>query len=383
MITAEIIVDTRTKGAKGYPLKVRVYCSNIQKHRYIALKMYQKGKKLMLTPQVSERSQELIEQVEYCNSLGLDLENAITAIKKGGKKQAKGLLQTIDISIKERKDRGMSTSALKAIKREFENYIGQDIPMTVVDYMWVRDFITYKKKMGTGEGGISYYIRTASTLFNEFQRDKENPFKGHRIKRKRTTVLKLPTWEHIRLLDSFEPQGRNSANNRNTLKKVHLFKFQIHIGGHYISDLHQIEVKNERIVFQRFKNRSKEGGGELIDNQLTDYAKWFIGEYGLDWFPETELQRRYFRNNYNKTLQRVSNQLGIEPKLESSTPRYLFRTAGGECRAFEFAVNQLMGHKPPREKEISYGYQRRLPNRLIDEEHNRILEHIFHSPKTL
>lgn len=379
LITAEIIADTRTKSNKGYPLKIRAYCSKVQKHRYIALKRYQLPKKLKIDNFVLERNILLQKEVEYCNKMGFDLETSVETIKTGVEDKVNvSLFKYTELTIKEREERGMSKTAYEDVLREFKNF-SRDVPINAVDYNWVKSFITHKKKMGTGEGGVSYYIRTASAMFNEAVRQgavDSNPFKGHKIKRTRTTVLELPNWDDIRKLQDYEPKTSTMSNRANMKRAADLFLFQIHIGGHYVSDVGNLNPKNNRIRFQRFKNRSKEGGGMLVDNNLSEYAKSFINKYGLDWIPSPENKYRFtnFRKNYNRTLGRISKHLDIEPKLETSMPRYLFRTAGGESRASEFAIYQLMGHKPP---GISYGYQNRLPNDILDEEHQRILDYIF------
>jgi len=380
MIEAEIILDPRNKSKNGYPLKVRIYCTKVKKHKYVALKKYQSTKKLKVDDYVSERGQLLQKEIDYCNLNRFDLYKTRELIKDGLpiNHSSTTLLEYIDESIRERADRGMSINTLEMVRKQFY-YYSKDLPISQVDYDWVRHFITYKKKSGTGDGGISVYIRTASSLFNEAIRrgvvDK-NPFIGHNIKRKRTTPLVLPKFDDIKRLSEFE--GYGNKNQKFNMKRVaDTFCFQIHIGGHYLSDvgnLDESKIKDGRVVFQRYKNRSKEGGGELIENRLTDFAKGYLDKYGF-WFPHpTSSSFKNYRDSYNKTLKRISLKLEIEPGLKSSMPRYLFRSAGGQSRASEHAIYQLMGHKP---QGVSFGYQSKLPFAMLDEEHQRILAFIF------
>lgn len=380
MIEAEIILDTRKKSKNGYPLKIRVYDTKVQKHRYIALKKYQNTKKLRVDSEIAKRERSLQKEVDYCNDNGFNLDISKKLIKNGiPQKQNLMLFEFIEMMLKEKEDREMSLSATETFRTEMENF-SDDIPLKHIDYNWVGSYITHKKKSGTGDGGVSHYIRTGSGLFNEaILRGyiESNPFRGHKVKRKRTKPLILPDIEDIRKLVGFEGYG-NKAQKANMVKVARSFLFQIHIGGHYFSELANLEeekFKKGRIVFQRFKNRSKEGGGELVDNMLSDFAKAYIEEYGV-WIntPQSERRLKQLRDNYNKTLERISLRLDITPKLNSSMPRYIFRSAGGQSRASEFAIHQLMGHKP---QSVSFGYQERLPYDILDAEHQRILDWIF------
>lgn len=379
MIKAEIILDTRTKRSEGYPLRIRVYCTKIKKHLYIALKKYQTTKKLRLDPFIAQRQELLHKEVEYCNLNRFDLTRSRDLIKDGlPLPKGQSIFNYLDEVIQEREDRGMSKDSFIRLKKEL-SYYTKDIGLKEIDYNWVSNFITYKKKSGTGEGGISHYIRTASTVFNEAIRrgyvDK-NPFTGHRIKRKRTTPLVLPTFDEVRLLANFEGYG-NKTQKANLKKVADTFILQIHLGGHYISDLGQLSehnIKNGRVKFQRFKNRSKEGGGEVVDNMLTDYALEYFAKYGF-WIKNPSSSGfKNFRDGYNTTLRRIAKKLEIDSGLRSGMPRYIFKTASEECRARRSVTKKLMGHA---NEEVDEGYIGRLSYELIDEEHNRILSSLF------
>ncbi|BFP39551.1 hypothetical protein FGF1_03960 [Flavobacteriaceae bacterium GF1] len=410
MIEAEIILFTRDRTSKGYPLKVRVYCTNVQNHRYVALRKYQNGKKLRIDHFVTERTETLRKEVDFCNEMDYGLDKAQKTIREGipGDNKAeimvlehrlktlktrttKTFVELIDDDIKRRRDENKSIAALESLRREILNY-DPDVSLYEVDFVWVRDFLTYKRRTtkseNGGEGGISYYVRTASTLFNDAIKMKlvpENPFKGHRIKRKRTKKRIVQDFTDIRRLLQYQPiKARNRTNIRNMNTRVNLFLFQLNIGGHYMSDVASFkwtDIKKGRLVFQREKNESKEEGGELIDNMLTPYALWFIDRYGtpqservFDWIPENKYTE--WVKLYNKTLKRISNEMEISPKLESTSPRYIFRSAGGESRAHNLAIKQIQGHKFD---GISEGYQGRFSNGFVDEEHQRILDFIFSS----
>lgn len=62
MISAEIILDTRKLGNKGFPVKIRVY-DDLEKlqspHKYVNLKIYQPGPTLLLDSKLRKRQSEL------------------------------------------------------------------------------------------------------------------------------------------------------------------------------------------------------------------------------------------------------------------------------------------------------------------------------------
>ncbi|KQC34008.1 hypothetical protein AAU57_12200 [Nonlabens sp. YIK11] len=378
MIEAEIILDTRRKSDKGFPLKIRVYDSKQKKHAYISLRQYQATKKIKITEYIANRERQLQKEVVYCNENGFGLALSKELIKSGiPKKVTKSLSDYVDLFIQEKIDRGMSVDHFKAFQKEF-GYMFPDVPIKEVDYNLVAQFITRKKKSGTGDGGISHYVRTGSTIFNEAVRRgivDNNPFSGHRIKRKRTTPLILPTLEQVRKLALYDGYG-NKAQKANQKRVADTFLFQIHIGGHYISDLGQLSddnIKDGRIVFKRYKNRSKEQGGELVDNMLSDFSKAYLDKYGL-WFKHPEDSGfKNFRDNYNTTLRLISKRLEIE-NLRSGLPRYIFKTASEECRARSVVVKKIQGHKF---QAVDEGYIGRLSYDLIDQEHQMILDYIF------
>src|SRR5690606_24071128 len=86
MISAEIILDTRRKTKKGYPIKIRVYDSVAYKNGlkcrdYVNLKVYQDSEVLKLTSDLKRRDLDLIRQVEFCNTNNLNLIESLEIIK--------------------------------------------------------------------------------------------------------------------------------------------------------------------------------------------------------------------------------------------------------------------------------------------------------------
>lgn len=80
MITASVILDTRRKTKKGFPVKIRV---TKKISRYIPLKIYQKSKKLKITPEIKHRQLKLIQEVNFCNQNRLNLSDSLKIISEG------------------------------------------------------------------------------------------------------------------------------------------------------------------------------------------------------------------------------------------------------------------------------------------------------------
>lgn len=410
MISAQIILDTRRKSKKGYSIKIRVYDGKL--HKYISLKQYQEAKKLKLTPWLRKRDAQLIDEVEFCNANNLDIIAAIEVIKQGlpdsvdnkilaleqqisqlRKSVGIGLIEFFDIIILEKERSGASTLAFERTRNQLNNYLlGEDININLLDYEWVQKFIIYKRSQGCGDGGLSYYIRTAGTVFREAKKRKslniiiDNPFAGHNISRKRKKDIDGHTFEDLKKLLSYEPNRNTSNINKEKLIRcVDLFLFQFSIGGQDYADIAALRwssIQKGRIRFKRFKNRSKSGGGPLIDIKLSDFAKSVIDKYGdketdriFSFIPDPS-RDSYIdsRRQFWKSLQSISKSLDISPSLRTKTPRYVFRTTGGELLIDSYIISKLQGHTL---EGVSFGYQGTIPYNVLDKEHEKILAKVF------
>src|SRR5690606_24015886 len=261
------------------------------------------------------RGRNLEDEVKYCNDRNLGIDAAIEVISKGRglakereifmlqqrlnelKKDSRiGIMEFFDVFIKEYEEGGLSVANYNVTKSQFQKYIGkgEDVPINSIDYEWLRGFIVFKKKQAkrdkkSNTAGINRYLSDLRTVYFEAQRrtslgiNSGNPFEGL-IEKSGRRNIKLPSPDQVRKLINFERQKfTRKAHVPVMQKKIDLFLFQIAIGGHYLSELAILkweDIKDGRVQFHRYKNRTKRGGGEYVDNKLSGFALWVIDKYG-------------------------------------------------------------------------------------------------------
>lgn len=302
-----------------------------------------------------------------------------------------GILEFFDIMIAEKKQKRESIRFYEKTKDQFETYLVKDVPLNVIDYTWLNNFILYKKQQGTGDAGIMAYLRTLRAVFKEAQKrpylnvKKENPFVGVIKTIASNKVYEFTTTDFKKLLNYTPHKFTKKTVIEQNKRAVRLWLFQFVIGGHDIVDVANLSwknYKNNRLQFKRYKNRNKPNGGVVVNNKVLPYAKWFIKHYatpenermfGFIPAPENETRYRTFRGNYLRTLKTVSKSLNLTTAINSKTPRYVFRTLGGELLINDLILMQLQGHKPT---GVTFSYQNSLPTSVIDVHHKAIVERV-------
>lgn len=408
MIRGEIILDSRYKTKNGYPLRLRLYDGKV--HRHIHLKMYQQKPKLERTQEVKRKEFEIEENLEFINKNGLDINSAMELIGSGKMSRELeimllqkrlselqgesgiGLLEFIDIRVKEKRQVGESVRSYLQLKRVVKDYLflRNDVPINEINYEWLIGFINSKRATGA-KRGVNTYLRGIRAVYKEAQRreslgiKRDNPFLGliNVSGKKEVPDIKF---EDFKKMMVYEPPKSTTERNFEIIKRnIRLFMFQIAIGGHDYADVANLKwsnIKNGRIKFKRFKNRNKPNGGEVVDNMLSEFALSVIENYGtknnqrvFSFIPDPNQEKVYaeYRNRVNRSLKKVCENLGIE-FVTSKTPRYLFRTYAGELLIDTIAIMQIQGHSP---QGVSFNYQRALPYEVIDCEHQKVLQLVF------
>ncbi|KZS41925.1 hypothetical protein AWE51_00315 [Aquimarina aggregata] len=427
MIEASIIVETKRKTAKGYPIKIEVYSK--RKYKYIGLKKYQNSKTLKIDSEIANRLSNLEKEVEYCNKLNLDLDSSVEIIQKGLNNNPEleifllkqriqqiqndsgiKFLEFFDTRIHELEELSKSTKAYKETRTQVKYFLEyeneKDVLINNIDYEWLNSFIRFKKTTTKkGAGGVNFYLKKMRAVYKEAQKreslniKKDNPFLG--IINNTTTkevidisiedIKKLfPLLEEYKL---FTEEGVKLDNNTGITKKnalsriraIELWLFQIALGGFDFADITNLKWKNinkTRISFKRYKNRNKPNGGPTVDNLLSHYALYVIEKYGdktneniFSFIPSLDTEHyTEFRNNISKILSRVSEKLEFKEKIKTKSPRYIYRSLSGELLIDTLVIMQIQGHKP---EGVTYKYQRKLPYNVIDKEHKKVLQIIF------
>ncbi|HET8735913.1 MAG TPA: phage integrase SAM-like domain-containing protein [Pricia sp.] len=390
MISITAILDTRSEAKNGYPVKIRVYCDILQKHRYCRTGMFQKGNRLKYTSRVLGSISEAEERAEYCNSNKLNLEKSVEIVRKGIPKTSLNLnfLEYMDRMADERKEIGMGYKHFHETKAQILNFTGGDFPINDIDRNWVESFKVYKLKYGKGRGGVSYYLRTMRSVFKKAQLlegvRRDNPFLGM-IKQSRSKRPPMHTPNDLKKLFSFAPKEGTSNRAKSIMERnIDIFLFQFAIGGHDYADIANLkwtDVRHDRVRFYRFKLRNFDSPGEFIDNPLSPFALGAIGKHGtpdeervFGWIPDPRTERyTEFTKSTGRSLGRVCNTLCID-RLGTKSTRYLFNSFAGEIGIRRTVIEQIQGHKSD---SISGLYARRFPNKIIDAEFKKVWDLVF------
>jgi len=417
MIRAELILDTRTKSKKGYPVKIRVYDNINQKHKYIALKIYQENSELKFDSFLRKRASDLDDEVKFCNDNLYAIDDAIDVISNGiplskdeidieiellekrleilrakkGIKHSIGFIAFTDVLISERKKLKLPsvsyTSTKNAVKRFLENK--EDVPLNEITSEWIKDFDLFYKDLGTKDSSIHTYITVLKAIFTEAQSreslniKKENPF--YRLR----NFKRIKKESELTIQDLISMYNLDTSKVKENIKRsIDIYLFQFSIGGHDLIDVANLKwsnIKDGRIVFKRYKNRFKKYEGEEVNNMLSDFALRVIEKYGdvnskriFSFIPDPEtdiVKYRYFNNTTNiSTFKIVKKIINSENNFTTKSTRYLFRTIGGNLLIDSYIMMLLQGHTP---QGITFGYQGAINHEVQDKEHQKILDLVF------
>ena len=390
MIKATIILDDRRKTAKGYPVKIRC------KRTYINLGIYQATKKLKRTPEIIDREIKLVNEINYCNKNNLTFEESLEIFKNGinddlqiyllekklaalKEKTNVGILEFYDIIIQEKIEKKEAVYFYQQMRQQLENFIITDEPINNINYEWLNAFLIYKKN---APSGVMAYLRNLRAVYKEAQRrnsyhiKKDNPFLGI-IKTIKAKDVPEVTLKDFKKLFSYKPKESTSKVNAYKMQRnIDLWLFQYLIGGHDLADVANLKNVGKRVKFRRYKNRNKPHGGEQVDNLLVPYAKEIYQKYdGFKFLPHpSDPKYRNWRHNYNRSLATISKDLELTSILKSKTPRYVFRTFAGESAVDTVVLMQLQGHKA---QEVTFSYQRKLSNKVIDKQLLRMAQKVL------
>ena len=279
-------IDTRRKAKKGYPIKLQIYCSLTQQRKYIHTKRYQQSK----SRRTAEAQQELSKLLNRLEPLrDLELQEALPLLQKEGdlevlamKVKLEKIIPFVDFYeftrglIKEKKLQGMDTKAFEAAIREVKGFMdNKPFGLNDITYSWVQKYKLFKIERGTGNGGISYYLRTLRTIHNEgIKRDMGvmdiKPFTG--------LITNSPSPEHlrknwdledIRALLRFRHPNATKATRENMQRVIDIFMFQIAIGGHDLIDVANLKWSNIKKIGLSFRGIRIETNPMVEDGSIT------------------------------------------------------------------------------------------------------------------
>lgn len=405
MITANLILDTRTRAKKGHPVKILV--SGYSRTRMTGTGIYSDKDYWIngLIPKHPQhktylkRQSALIQEVEYCNEKRLSFEDSLEVIKNG--------VRTSEISILERRLEELKRDTPKALLfdfwktrmleltkegksvrahigafNQFSKFLTPDFQLNSISYETLRDFRNFKYTEGCNNGGIATYMRTLRTIFLEAQRRESlnvkqgNPFRGAIPETVTRENVQLSKDEFKRILSFVPNKNSNPEHAFIMMRRVYVWLFQLYIGGHDFVDVARLtdkNIKNGRVIFKRHKNRNKKGGGLTVNNILIPKALEILEEFGSKkgrLFPFIPLDGyEGYRKNTNRALKNISEQLELEHVIRSKSPRYIFNQWAKDSGCDFLSLKQVQGQKVP---DVSMRYSSSLKNEMVDEVIKRV-----------
>lgn len=411
MFTVKLVLDKRSKSKKGYPVKIELYDKKTKTQKHRSTGYFQDREKLRSSPELTRLLHNYQDRVDYCNKHRLLLQEALVVFENGydgddekeiaflrerllklEKRQRIDFEDFVQQIIEERELKGGSVRHFKEAVAQIQNFVG-DISLDIneISYEFLKRFEAYKRRTSKGNGsGIKKTVRTLRTVYNEAKRRGKihdltvDPFDGLDIKVERVQISEQWKLADIKKLFDFVPKESTSkASQANMERVIDIFLFQIAIGGHDLADVANLkwkDIKTGRIKFQRFKLRSH-SSRIWVDNFLSDFAIQVIEKHGtpkvervFSFYADPRLDKYRKQNGYQlKTLNRITKTLGI-PKIGTKSPRYIFRSLGGQLGINELLINQLMAHKPG---NVSNRYQQDLSFQAQDDAHRQILKMLF------
>lgn len=425
MISAELILDTRRLGNKGFPVKIRVY-DDLEKlqspHKYISLKIYQPGPELILNSKLRKRISDLDKEVEFCNDNLYRLNEAVNLIingipeddidieiallekrlellrKKKGVQYSIGLIKFGYQLIEERKIIEKPILAYENTLKAVAKFLfpTEDIALNLINKEWINSFDLYLKQNKLKDSTIYTYISMVRAIFKEAQSreslhiKKDNPFLNLRVYKTEKVSVELTIDDLIKIknlpLENIQTKSYLGQLGIKQLADIYLFQFAI--GGHDLIDVANLKwsnIKNGRVKFKRYKNRFKKSTGEEVDNMLNEFALSIIEKYGdkkndrIFTFlsdpisNESGYKQQVMQfNRYGYKI--IAQHIGSKNVFKTKSTRYLFRTEGGNLLIDTYLMMKLQGHTPA---GITFGYQGALNYDVQDREHQKILDLVF------
>ncbi|MGE5944083.1 MAG: phage integrase SAM-like domain-containing protein [Flavobacteriales bacterium] len=348
----------------------------------------------LLLPKILDYKAKCIK-IDYGDYSPEEAKNILFDIKDASNDESKQamFLDFFDIRIKEKKAKGESHESYSDVKKIILKYIDPktDIPINAITYEWLNAFILYAISTTRCEmGGAMSYLRTMRAVYKEAQRrtslkvKQDNPFLGIMKTPTPKAVIEI-TPNQLKLDTEYKSNTTNKKSAAVSERNFKLLLFQFYIGGHDLADVALLkwkQIKNNRVVFRRYKNRNKTNGGPLVDNKLFAEALNIIEAYGnketdrvFSFIPspiKNQKEYSYFRRTYNRSLEAISKNKNLPEYLKSKSTRYLFRTYSGELLIHNLIVMKLQGHTP---EGITYNYQGSISYQVMDDAHRKIIDY--------
>lgn len=275
-------------------------------------------------------------------------------------------------------------TALRALKR-FIN--GRDLKFYEINLDFLNRFEIQHLKKGKSYNGLSVYLRSIRSLFNQAIKakivDQElYPFKSYEIKsvKTRKRAISLEAIERIEALQ-YQP-GHPLFNTRN------YFLVSFYCRGMTFADLAHLKRSNiidGRIYYQRMKTDKPYNVKILPQIQL------ILNHYVINKEPEDYLfpiirrdtadhqyqSLKWARKRYNKKLELLAKECNIQEHLTSYVSRHSFATRAKNLGIATASISDMLGHGDIKTTQV---YLDSLPNDMLDNLHEQVISKAKNTP---
>lgn len=257
----------------------------------------------------------------------------------------------------------------------------EDIPFARINYQFLRRFEAFHLGKGNSLNGLASYLRSIRAIFNKAIKsgivEKElYPFDAYKIKTEPTEKRALD-WEFLKKLIELQLEpGHILFNARNYFVASYMMY------GMNFKDMAYLkpsDIQNGRINYRRKKT------AKLYDIKVTKNLEAILSYY-LKKSSDTgyifPILRReslagqhkdvlWARKRYNKKLDLLAKECGIDKKITSYVSRHSFATQAMLQEVPINAISAMLGHSSLKTTEI---YLKSLPSNVLDDYNTRILE---------
>lgn len=261
--------------------------------------------------------------------------------------------------------------AMSALKK-FSNK--KEVKINEVNYDFLKRFETFHlSKENNTLNGLASYMRTIRAIFNKgikgkFIEKEAYPFADYKI-RTTPTAKRAIDRNYVKMILQLQlEKGTWPFHYRNYFLTSYM------LFGMSFIDMAFLKVENiinGRIKFQR-KKTSKSYDINCT-SQIEEILRFYIDgkskdDYILPIISAETLEDKYrqvigARNRYNRGLQKIAEQCGIENHLTSYVSRHSFATHAMLKNVPLQAISAMLGHKKLNTTQI---YLKSLPNNVLD-----------------
>lgn len=402
MITAKIILDTRTKKKNGtYPLKLRIVHNRQTYHTSLKYSIFEKdwdeaGQKVKSTCKLVENvsrlnailnkeKQKALEEFSKLQENGQAERLAFAEIKdkietKGAELKVLAYCQEIIESLVEAHKIGNS-KVYTTVFRSIRDYVkDKDFPMKQITYAWLKKYETWYFSKGNSVNGLSVNMRTLRAMFNRAIKEKRiskefYPFSDYSIKTEKTRKRAIAASD-LELIKCYEPQTERQKRAKD------YFMMSFYLMGASFVDMAHLKVKD--IIGGRIEYKRRKTGRlhsipisaplqRLLDKYLENKGQneYILNVIKSDDPKKQDINIRDEIHRYNRSLKEIAKACGIEATVTSYVSRHSYATIAKYKGVPTAIISEALGHSS---EEVTQVYLSSFDKAVMDKYHNLIID---------